>query len=514
MLEFLRRHHKTFWIVVTAVVIISFTFWGSFSKTGHGTGAASMDDTAFTVFGHDYDFAEYNRLSRYFNIASQLRLSLLDGRIGFANAVAGFAPRFRAEEQVPRDFVFNLIVLRHALEQHGIRASDQEVKQQFRRLPVFQTNGEIDRNKLEGFENSIGMFGMRVSDVYEMVRDWLGMQKLIQVVAGNNVPDSHLVEQVYIDRNQTIQTATIPFLLEDFKKTAQVSADEIKKYYEQNKDQFRTEEKRAVSYVFFESPQGLDKLSAEERVKKNQEFSRKVEDFSNEAFAGGKFDELAKKYGVESKPAAAFSRTEPPEELKKEPELVYEIFRLKTKERRASDPVQAEKGYYFFTVTAVEESRPQELAETESKIKDLLVEQKAQEAMVKAANDVRKQIEDALKAGKNFDDAAKDAKVEPKSVADITLSDPPKDVENGYQIAARAQRTPAGSFSKQPVDTEKGVLLVFVKAKEIRKREDSTERRRNMADYLSVLARGEIFQAWFDRRREEAQVKSKLPERM
>ncbi len=514
MLEFLRRHNKTFFLVVTAVVIISFTFWGSYTKTGNRPGMITADDTAFTVHGQDFDYAEYRRLTQYYQISARLGLKVLNGRADFTEALTEFAPRFRAREEVPRDFVFNLVLLRHELKKSGIHASDAEVKEQFRRLPIFQTNGELDRAKLEGFENAIGMFGMRVSDVYDLIRDWLGMQKLILVVAGNNVASPYLTTQFYAATCQTIQAATIPFALEDFKKTAQVTDEEMQKYFEQKKDQFKTPEKRAVSYVLFESPQGLDKVPLEERIEKNGKFSKSVEDFSNEAFAGGKFEDLVKKYEKEVKNIAAFTRAEQPEELKNEEALAAEIFRNNPKSQPVSEPVKSEKGYYFFAITDLQESKLQEFKEAEPKIRDILTAQKAQEAMMKAANDARKAIDEAVKSGKKFEDAAKEAKLQPQNLLEFSPNEPPKDLSNGYQIANEAQQTPAGSCSKKPLVTDTGVVLVFVKSKELRKREDSAALRMRVEESLAMLAERDVFRAWFDRRRDEADVKSNLPDRM
>ncbi len=515
MLKFLRRHNKTLFLVVTAVVILSFTFWGSDTSSGRRPGEFSPADAAFTLHSQEHDYAKYNRLTKYYHISQRLGLSVFGGRAGFADALTDFAPRFKAREDVPRDFVFNLMLLRHELQENGIHASDAEVKDQFRRLPVFQTNGELDRAKLEGFENFIGIDGMRVSDVYDLIRDWLGLQKLIQIVAGNAVPSPYLARQFYAATCQTIQAATIPFTLESFKKSAQVTDDEIKKYFEQKKDQFKTLEKRAVSCVLFETPQGLDKLPGEERIKKNGEFSRAVEDFSSEAFSGGKLEDLAKKYGKEIKRLPAFARTEQPEELKQEQELVFEMFRNDPKTRPVSDPVQSEKGYYFFTVTEVQESKPQEFEEAQPNINEILVGQKAQEAMMKAANDARKSLGDAVQSGKKFEDAALEAKLEPQNLPEFTPAEPPKDLgDNGYKITAEAQQTPAGSFSKKPLVTENGVLLVYVKSKELRKREDSATMRVRIDESLAMLAQRDLFRAWFDRRRDEANVKSNLPDRM
>ena len=49
---------------------------------------------------------------------------------------------------------------------------------------------------------------MRVQDIYGLIRDWVGLQKLTQVVAGNNVPSPHLITQFYTASCQTIQAAT------------------------------------------------------------------------------------------------------------------------------------------------------------------------------------------------------------------------------------------------------------------------------------------------------------------
>lgn len=514
MLKFFRRHNKTFFFVVTAVVIISFIFFGSDTPSGRA-GEFSLADTAFTLHGREHDYSEYNRLARYYGISHNLRLSVFGGRAGFADALVDFAPRFRAREETPRDFVFNLLLLRRELEKNGIHVSDAEVKEQFRSLPIFQTNGELDRAKLEGFENSVGMYGMRVGDIHELIRDWLGLQKLIQIVAGNAVPSPYLAKQYYAGTYQTIQAATIAFTQETFKKSAEVTDEEIKNYFDQKKDELRTEEKRAVSLVLFETPPDMDKLTPEERIKKNGEYGRAVESFSNEAYVGGKLDDLAKKYGKEIKSLPAFTQKETPDDLKQEQELVFEIFRNDPKKRAVSEPVKSDKGYYFFAVTDVLESKPKELAEAQAEIKDILIKQEAEEAMMKAANDARKNLTEAIQSGKKFEDAALEAKLEPKNLPEITPTEPPKDMgEEGYQITAEAQQTPAGSFSKKPLVTENGVLLVYVKAKELRKREDSAALRLRVDDSLTMLARRDMFRAWFDRRRDEADVKSNLPDQM
>ena len=518
MLEFLRRHHKTFWIVVTAIVIVSFAFFGAYTKTGNRAGVTS-DDAAFTAYGREYSYAEFQRLGRLMPICYQLDLAVPlptmmpfqmrgDGFAGFAEALAQFAPRFQVQGQdVPPDFVFNLIMLRHELEKYGIRASDGEVKNEFRQLPAFLVNGEFDRTRAEAFESNIGSYGLRVSDIYDLIRDWLGMQKLIQIVTGNVVASPGVVDHFYSATNQTVKASTIEFKLDDFKKAATVTDDEVKKYFEQKKDQFRHPEKRAVSYVFFEEPKDLDKATPDERRTKNNAFMAEVGKFSKSLEEkDATLEKVAAASKKELKKVPAFTREEAPEPIKTESAVLSEIFLGSDGKHDLREPAKATNGYYFYQVTAVEESKPQELKDAEPKIKETLIAQKAQEAITKAANDARKKLEESVKAGKKLEDAAKEAKLEVKALPEITIAEPPKDLPDARQIIGAIEITPAGSFASRPVNTLNGMLLVYVNAKELRKREDSANVKQSITRSLGQLAQRETFRAWFEKRRDEAKV--------
>ena len=163
------------------------------------------------------------------------------------------------------------------------------------------------------FENNLGSYGMNLADLYDLLRDWIGMQKLQRLVAGNVGASPEMANQFYSATRQTIKAASIPFAFDNFKKSAQVSDDDIKQYYEQKKDSFKTPEKRAVSYVFFENPKDLDKVAAEERMKKNNAFGEKVQNFAIESIVeGADFDQLAKKFSAEVKKLPAFDQADAP----------------------------------------------------------------------------------------------------------------------------------------------------------------------------------------------------------
>jgi len=157
----------------------------------------------------------------------------------------------------------------------------------------------------------------------------------------------------------------------------------------------------------------------------------------------------------------------------------------------------------------VEEPKQQDLAAVKDKVKETLVAQKAQEILSKAVNDARTAIEDGLKAGKKIDDVVKEKKLTLTPQTELDVSQPPPELENGYQIAREAEHTPAGAITKA-IDTDKGATLVYVHAKELRKREDSSTLRKNTEDSSARMERMRIFNAWFNRKRQEAKVKLRV----
>lgn len=495
MLEFFRKHQGTFWIVITVVVIVSFTFWGGYTQPDDRS--ATGNETAFTIYDEKYSFDEMSRLERNYELS--MRLGLRD----FAQTLSFITQRYQIEGRVPFDFALNLLVLRNELEKNGIHASDAEVKQEFKKMPAFQVNGQFDGSRADFFENELGTIGFRQADLYQILRDWIGLQKLQKLVASNYMASSFVAKQYYSAGYQTIKVASIPFATETYKAAAKVTDEEMKKYFEEKKDTFKTFEKRAFSYVFLEKP-NVEKLNAEDTVKARNAYGTKVNDFAAASIEpNANFEALAKAAGLEIKSVPLFSMDNPPAELKDDQALLIEVFQNTPATHPVSDPIESSKGYFVFKVTQVEEPKQQDFAAVEGKIRDVLVAQKAQEALMKAANDGRKQIEDAIKAGKKFEDAAKDAKLTPQMLAEFSPATPLTDLSNGSEIASEAEKTPAGQFTK-PLSTENGVILVYVVAKELRKREDGDKSKTGIEKSLSTFNQRNIFRAWFESRRNDA----------
>lgn len=497
MLEFFRRHRGAFLITITVVIIISFSVWGGW-KSGRDTMAGQPTDIAFTIYGRDYTIAEAQRYGRRMNVVYMLQLFDL---------MSGLSRASQSAEDRGSDIILNQIVLQKEMERLGIHPSDAEAKAAMEQLPAFMENGAFSQQRAYNAEQMLGAYGFNGSDMLDVMKLHLGFTKLRDLLGRNYQAGPLEAEKAYASEYQTLKVRTASFALDDFKKTAQVSDADIQKYYDEKKDAYLSEEKRAVSYVFFEDPKDLDKKPLEERQKLQKAVVERVNQFNDASIQpGAKFDEVAAKLKETVVKAGPFARSAAPEALKAEEELLNAVFALNREARGISDPVKGAKGYYIFTVTQVEAPKQQELAAVKDKVKEALVAQKAQEALTKAVNDARTALADGLKAGKNIDELAKTAKLTLSPVTDVTVAEPPQELASGYQIARQAQDTPAGEVARA-LDTETGALIVYVQAKELRKRDDSKTLRENMSGTRSEMERDRLFNAWFNRRREAAKAK-------
>ncbi|HYF36068.1 MAG TPA: peptidyl-prolyl cis-trans isomerase, partial [Prosthecobacter sp.] len=331
-----------------------------------------------------------------------------------------------------------------------------------------------------------------------------------ELISKNYVPSPLAVEKEYALQYQTLKISTIPFLLETFKKDVKITDEEIQKYFDETKETHKTAERRAVSYVFFEDPKDLDKKPLEERQKLEKESLAKVNSFANLTVApDADLIKIAADQKVPVQTLPLFPRAEAPEAIKGERELIEAIFRFNKDTRTISDVIKTSKGFYIFTVTQIDEPKQQELSAVKEKIKETLTAQKAQEAMSKAVSDAQKALSEGLKEGKKIEDLAKEQKVTLTPMKDFDVSLPPPDVPDAHEVAEQAKETPPGQLTA-PIEGAAGTTLVYVHAKELRKRDDSAALRKSMEESLASKDRDRIFGAWFQRKRAAAGLKLNL----
>jgi hypothetical protein len=503
MLEFFRRNRGAFLIILTIVIIITFSVSGAWRYDKNAQVAQALPtDHAMTVFGKDYTNAEAGQVSRSLQFAMQ-HLSMFDLYIGLSSLGK------QDGSNSGGGIVGTALVLQQLLEDTGIRASDAEAVEALKKLPNMQTNGIFDPSRGQQVEETAGMYGLSTADLLDIMRLKIGLEKLKELVTKNYAVSSLAAEKQYASSQQTMKVSTIAFDTEAFKKDLKVTDEEIQKAYDESKETYKTVEKRALKHVFFETPTDLDKKPLEERQKLQKAVSDRLNAFTEKALAAGReanLEKLAAELKEKVETIAAFEQATPPEALKTEAALVEAIF-SQPKTQPVSDAVKTDKGWYVFTVSAIEEPKQQELATVKDKVKDGLIAKKAAEARSKAVNEVRDFIAAGLKDKKKIEDLVKEKKLTLSPVTDLDAATPAPNVPNSTQIAAEAAKTGIGQIS-QAVDTDKGTVLVYVNAKELRKSDNAASLRKQQADSLADREGEGVFQAWFAKKVEEARIET------
>ncbi|HLM68995.1 MAG TPA: SurA N-terminal domain-containing protein [Longimicrobium sp.] len=148
-------------------------------------------------------------------------------------------------------------LLQQELRRRGIRVSDQEVVWAAKNVPhpqlmqqeIFLSNGQFDLNKYRQFlatQAPAEMFG----ELERYYRADLPQRKLVaQLSAGRYLTDAELW-RAYQDRTES---ATVDYVQLDLARLAQapaVSDAEIRKYYDENRDDFRRTEAASLKVAY------------------------------------------------------------------------------------------------------------------------------------------------------------------------------------------------------------------------------------------------------------------------
>lgn len=158
------------------------------------------------------------------------------------------AEQRRELEEAAWQRVVDEMLIAQAVREHGIRVSDEEVRQaalwnphpELMRNELFQTDGQFDMAKYQKFLTGPSAPQDLLLQLEDYFRSVIPQQKLFsRVTSGAYVSDAELW-RAWQDRNET---ATVEYVALDVSRLVpgevQVSDAEVRKYYDENRDEFR-----------------------------------------------------------------------------------------------------------------------------------------------------------------------------------------------------------------------------------------------------------------------------------
>jgi peptidyl-prolyl cis-trans isomerase D len=253
---------------------------------------------------------------------------------------------YQLREEVWNNLV-NQILLNQEAKKRGIQVTDAELYEYLRRFPpkelqenpAFQTkDGKFDYQKyLQALKDP------RVpwKQVEDYIRPNLQLAKLQQAIVTLVRVTDEETKQFYWDQDEKVKVRYLLVPSYQFQReNIPVSDNEIGDYYEEHKDEFKTDQSVNLSYVFFEKkPSSAD----EEETKK------KLLEIKSDILAGEDFAELAQDYSEDKGSADNGGDLGWFGKGMMVPAFEQVAFSLKPGE--ISDPVKTDFGWHLIKVT-------------------------------------------------------------------------------------------------------------------------------------------------------------------
>ncbi|MGQ1884762.1 peptidylprolyl isomerase [Serratia marcescens] len=237
--------------IILALIILSFVLTGVGNYLIGGSG-----DYAAKVNGQTIERAQLEQVfqSERSRMQQQLgdQFSALAGNEGYMQQM---------RRQVLSQLIDNMLLDQYA-KKLGLAVSDDQIKDAIRKAPYFQTNGQFDNAK---YLDLIGRMGYTADNFAQSMRQQLVNQQVIQAFgeSGFVLPSESQAMAALVLQERDVRLATIDLKALQAKQSA--GDDELKAYYDQNKNSFIAPEQVKVSYI------PLDAASMQDKVKVSEE---------------------------------------------------------------------------------------------------------------------------------------------------------------------------------------------------------------------------------------------------
>ena len=455
MLSLMRKHAGTWMIkVILGAIVIVFVFWGVGSYRSRQSGrVAKVNGTIITL--DDY------RVS-YNNLIEQVRQSF--GNNLNEELIRMLQLRKRAMDQL----VDNALMLQ-AAEKLKLAISDEELAEFIRNIGAFQTAGIFDNGR---YINTLSRNRLTPEDFEDQQRKALIINKIQALITGSIKVSDLEVRQWYIWNNTEVD---IDYLVVEPQryKDIKLTDEEIRNYFDQHKDSYKTDPSIKVRYLYFkpedyaarvtpseddirdyyegnldefnipktvEARHILIKADQDAKAEQDESARKKAEEIFKLAKEGQDFAELARKYSEgPTKAKGGYLGTFRREEMVKP--FSDKAFSMNAGD--ISEPVRTDFGWHIIKVEKVNPAKTLSLGEAEADIRKKLKADRSKNI----AYDEAEAVYDATFENQNLDSIAADRNLKIQTTEFFTQKNPPQKIKNAARFAAVAFNLPINELS-------------------------------------------------------------------
>ena len=202
----------------------------------------------------EVDGVEISRTQMLQGAETQRRqlISMMGGQINPALLEDNLLQRRALDELIQR------VVLTNQAKELGLGVSDAQVNAYLLQAEQFQTNGQFDENKYLNFIRSLGFTPLAFK---ERIKQDVLIQQPRNAIAGSEFVLPYQVEGVSKLQSQIRSYDYVSFSLADESEVTSVTDEELKAYYDENKDSFKTPEQVKLNYVVISSSDFYNKVN-------------------------------------------------------------------------------------------------------------------------------------------------------------------------------------------------------------------------------------------------------------
>lgn len=223
--------------IIVGFIVVTFALFGVDALVNSFT---SSDTVA------EVDGVEITRTQVLQGAETQRRqlISLMGGQINPALLEDNLLQRRALDELIQR------AVLANQAKELGLGVSDAQVDAYLLQAEQFQTDGQFDQNKYLNFIRSLSFTPLAFK---ERIKQDVLIQQPRNAIAGSEFVLPYQVSNVSELQSQERSYDYVSFSLADESENTSVSDDELKAYYEANKESFKTPEQVKLDYVVISS---------------------------------------------------------------------------------------------------------------------------------------------------------------------------------------------------------------------------------------------------------------------
>lgn len=389
MLKIMRERASSLLIkILLGAIVIVFVFWGVGSFRSQKSGnVALVNDQPITV-------EEYRQ--SYNNLMEQVRRR-------FGNNLNDEMIKMLQLKKQAIDLLINQKLLLQEADKLNFRVSDAELSDSIRKIGAFQIDGVFDSKRY----NDVLDRNRLTPEAFEaMQRESLLMDKVRSFIAGSVKVSDQEVSEWYKWDNAQVNIDFVVFGPENYKDMTP-TAEEIKKFFDAHKAEYKTEPRVKVRYLHFAPDAYASKVNITDEdineyyMENQEEFKTpatvkarhilikvdadaapeavekariKARDILKMAVEGGDFADLAKKYSEgPSKDNGGDLGTFTRKSMVKP--FADKAFSMKAGE--ISDPVRTRFGWHLIKVEKINEASVTSRDEASDEIRKKLINDKA-----------------------------------------------------------------------------------------------------------------------------------------